>query len=164
MTRHLLCLPEACCSSDFRVMDGNEEYARLRFNFYTEQGGITLPDASYRIGSLGQSSGRWVLERDGETLAKACKPSVMFRSMDIDTDSAPVQVEPRSVITRSFNLITGGRIAGTIKPVHVFTRTTWIECDDTVRPIVCLFAFWLVALSWRRSSKASIAALMLGGG
>jgi hypothetical protein len=61
-----------------------------------------------------------------------------------------------SAMRRGFEIVAAdGVIAGRIEPMHAFTRRAYIDCDERVPELIQLFAFWLVALAWRRAKNNS---------
>jgi hypothetical protein len=149
----LTCLPQSLCNWNFRILGAPSGEAGLTFNFFTEQGTISLGGAELTVRKHGWLSGEWSLERGGETYADARKPSAMFRSFELHCGDTELTVKARSPFGRGFDLVAGGGVVGTIQPVHPFTRRATIECGDAVPELAQLFAFWLVVLTWRRAAK-----------
>jgi hypothetical protein len=148
----LTCLPSAFCSWDYRVFGLSTGSAELSFNFMGESGGIRVAGEELPLVKHGWLSGRWTLEREGQICAEASKPGI-FRTFEIQTEALAFTVEAQSAFSRVFNITVGGEVAGEIYPAHLFTRRAFIECHPTVPEIAQLFAFWLVALNWRRHSR-----------
>lgn len=148
----LTCLPLSLCSWNYRVLGAAGGEAILNFNYWTEQGTIDFDGVTYDIRKQGALSGRWTLESGGDVYAEAYKPSAMFRRFEITGGDANLVVEAQSAFRRSFSLIKGDMPVGSICPAHAFTRRATIECDG-VSELDQLFAFWLVALLWRRAQK-----------
>ncbi len=102
----------------------------------------------------GPASGRWTLEQAGQICAEALKPSALVRSFDLRVGEAQFTVQAQSLFSRTFDILFGEQTVGVIRTVHVFTRRAVIECSLEIPEAVQLFAFWLAALTWKRSSKS----------
>jgi hypothetical protein len=149
----LTCLPQSICSWDFNVLGANAGPGALTFNFFTEQGGIQLGLIHHEVRKQGPFSGHWTLERHGERIAEARKDSFL-RRFEMSTDHGSFVVQAESVFSRDFEILLGEKVAGTIRPAHLFTRRSSIECSDAVPELCQLFAFWLAALTWKRTAQS----------
>ena len=154
----MTCLPVSLCSWNFQVTGAAAGPASVDFNFFSEQGEISLGPGAYTVRKHGPLSGRWTLEKDGEVFAAASKPSALFRAFDIEAGDARFTVKAQSALTRSYAILSGGRKIGVIRPAHAFTRRAFIECGPEVPELAQLFAFWLVVITWRRAANDAAAA------
>lgn len=148
----LTCLPKSLCTWSFRVLGGASGPAELAFDFFTEQGSLSLGDGEYDIRKHGWTSGHWSIERNGQVCADARKPSAFLRHFEIRTGDVTIMSAADSPLTRCYTLLADGREIGAIRPAHPFTRRAVIECDPSVPELVQLFAFWLAVLTWRRAA------------
>lgn len=153
----LTCIPQSLCSWDFRVSGAPSGPAALNFNFFTEQGSISLGGIEFPVRKHGFLSGHWTLERDGATWADAKKPNALFRSFEVRSDAVQLTVKAQSAVTRSYDILADGSVVGTIRPAHPFTRRAFIECSASVPELAQLFSFWLVVVTWRRAANNSSA-------
>jgi hypothetical protein len=153
----IMCLPKSMCSRNYRVRGLPEGEAEVLFDSMTEQGEIILGGQTLRVCKHGIASGRWTLEADGEALAEAVKPSAMSRLMEIRTLGSTLTLQPRSMLSNVFEVHHDGHHCGTVRTMHSFTRRAVIECDDSLDSLTQLFAFWMVALMWRRNENAAAA-------
>jgi len=151
----LTCLPQSICSWDFCVIGAAAGPASVAFNFWTEQGGITLGDAEYAVRKHGALSGLWTLEQNGSVLAAVQKPSAFFRRFEFQNRTPELIVKAQSPLGRSYDLLSGDQSLGTISPAHPFTRRASIACDNAVSELEQLLAFWLVVITWRRAAKSN---------
>jgi hypothetical protein len=154
----LTCVPQSLCSWDYRILGASAGSAALTFYFLTEQGTISLGGAEHSVRKHGWLSGHWTLECDGDIYADAEKPSAMFRSFEIRTSEMKLTIKAQSAFTRAYEILAGGSVVGTIRPVHTFTRRAFIECSSSVPELAQLFSFWLVVLTWRRAANNNSAA------
>lgn len=150
----LNCLPASICSWDYCIKSGTETLAVLRFKSLSEQGSIEHNDHEIHIVKDGFMSGRWSLELHGDPLLTARRPSMFSRSCIITSNSEEYELIPRS-LSRSYTIRCRDNEVARIEPVHLFTRRATIESDASLPTLVQLFAFWLVAVFWRRSQNSS---------
>lgn len=129
----------------------------MEFDWFTEQGRILMGHSAYEIRKHGWFSGHWTCETNGLVVANAHKPSAMFRKFDLifGSDATGLILEAESVFGRAFEIRNERHSIGRIAPDHPFTRRATIECADEVPAHIQLFAFWLVALAWKRAAKSS---------
>ncbi len=153
----LTCIPKSLCTWDFRVLGTSAGSAAVTFNFFTEQGTISLGAAEFAVRKHGPLSGYWTVEHEGRTVADANKPSAMFRCFELRAHGLDFTVKAQSAITRCYDILSNGQFLGTIRPVHPFTRRACIECDSKVPEIAQLFSFWLAVVTWRRAANNNAA-------
>jgi len=147
------CLPRSLCSWDFSVIGISSGPATVEYDWLTEQGRIITGHMAYDVRKHGALSGHWTLERGGEVVADARKPSVMFRSFEINGAGVGFTVGAVSAMTRVFEITMSDHVVGRVSPVHAFTRRATISCSDVVPQHLQLFAFWLVGITWRRAAS-----------
>ena len=151
----LKCLPKSICSRNFRVIGLPEGEAEVDFDSMSEQGTISMAGEKLRVRKHGAMSGQWTLERDGEVLAEAIKPSAMTRRIEVRTLGVTLSLDARSAFSNEFLLSHDGTRCGSIRPMHSFTRRACFECSAPLDSTTQLFAFWMVALMWRRAEQAA---------
>jgi hypothetical protein len=150
----LTCIPKSLFSWSFEVHGLSNGPASLAFEFFKEQGSISLRGAKFHVRKHGFLSGHWSLELDGKSYADALKPNAMFRLFEVSAGAVQLTVKAQSAFTRRYDIISGGQVIGRIQPAHVFTRRGFIDCDSVVPEVVQLFSFWLAVITWRRSARS----------
>jgi hypothetical protein len=153
----LTCIPQSLCTWNFQILGTSAGSAELTFNFFTEQGSLSLGHMEFAVRKHGPLSGRWTLERDGQTAADAHKPSALFRRFELSSAGVHLTVKAQSAFTRGYDIFSGGRLLGTIRPAHPFTRRAFIECTSEIPELAQLFSFWLAVVTWRRAANNSSA-------
>ena len=151
----LTVVPESFCSSNYRVFGSSCERAIVAFDFFTEQGYISLGNVAFTIRKQGAFSGRWTLNDGSLQVGDAAKPNPFFRSVEIVVHQARFSLSAQSPWSRCFAISVGRRLIGEIRPVHLFTRRAIIDCSPELPELGQLFAFWLVAMLWRRDANNS---------
>ena len=154
----LTCLPMSLCSWDYRISGATRGEGILTFEWMSEQGAIRSGPDACAVRKHGVASGKWTLELNGTAIARAEKPSAMFRQFSIFFENRVFDLRAVSAFSRKFILWEGGRQVGAIEAAHAFTRRATIDCQDSVPEWVELFAFWLVAILWRRAAQSSAGA------
>jgi hypothetical protein len=151
----LTCIPRSIWTWNFDVVGASAGPASIAFNFFTEQGTISLGDSTYEIEKQGMMSGHWTLENSGQVVASAQKSSPFLRAFELSAGDAQFLVKAQSPFVRTFEIMFGGCVIGTIRPIYFFARKTELQCEERVPELVQLFSFWLAALTWRRAAKNS---------
>ena len=153
----LTCLPKSLCNWNFEVTGSPAGRASVNFDFFTEQGDISLGGSSFAVRKHGPFSGHWTLENGGQIIVEANKPNALFRSFELQVGNVQFTVKARSAFTRSFDFSIGGQNVGVIRPAHPLTRRAFIECAAEIPDLAQLFAFWLVVLTWKRAANNAAA-------
>lgn len=160
----LTCLPESICSWNYKITfaDSNAT-ASAQFDFWNEQGSITLDSNDYRI-QHAQLSDKWSLESNGRVVAVAIKPNPFGRLFKVSYGSQNLVLRAESPFTRSFRIEQNDRLLGTIRPKHSFTKRASIDCPSSITLPVQIFMFWLTVLMWKRAENNAATAGTAGWG
>lgn len=151
----LICNPKSFFSWSFEITGSTRGAASVDFDIFGESGTITHAETPYRVQKQGWLSGTWSVSSGSEVLATAVKPSAWTRAFEISSMDTPLLVKAGSPLGRSYEMISGGRVIGTISPTHPFTRRSTIACEDQIPELIQLFSFWLAVMTWRRSRQAN---------
>ena len=148
------CVPRGIFSWEFRLQ-GFGHHGALRFSWLTEQGELTVDETPFTVRKHGPLSGFWTLEQAGTPVIAAHKPSPLTRIFDLDSGNEEWMLKASSPFVRSFELTRQHQTVARIVPDHPMTRRSQITAfygDLEFRLLA--FSFWLVALTWRRSSRS----------
>jgi hypothetical protein len=153
----LQCQPKSICSCDFYVYGLSVGGADTEYNWFTEQGRIIIAEDIFEVKKQSIFLGHWTYEQHGRVIADAQKPSAFFRTFDISygSEGQSITLQAVSAFSRVFEIISEGRVVGSIAPAHPFTRRATIECSDSIPENIQLFAFWLAVITWKRSARNS---------
>lgn len=151
----LQCLPAGLCSWDFRIIGDAGTVGLTRLNFATEQGSVEIGNAPYEVVKDGVLSGRWSLTDGNREIAAAEKPNPLTRRLLLTHDGQTYTLQAQSVVGRSFELLHNDQQLARFEREHPFTRRSTIAGDPTLPMETVAFAFWLVALMWRRAARSS---------
>lgn len=149
----LTCLPQSICSWNYLITEPDIA-ASIEFDFWTEQGKITLGSDLYFVQHT-WLSGEWSFVSENSILALAVKPNPFTRIFQISCGNDSLILKAESPLTRSFLIEQSSVLLGTISPMHPFTRRAFIDCSQSLAIPIQLFLFWLVVLMWRRAANNS---------
>jgi hypothetical protein len=147
----LTCLPQSLCSWNYRLLGATAGEVPISFNFFTEQGAITYGAREMTVRKHGPLSGHWTLESNDQIEIDATK--ALTRRFHLQSTSLQFDLVAQTPFTRSFDILLNKQPVGTISPVHLMTRRATIDCSPAIPELDQIFAFWLVALSWRRAAQ-----------
>jgi hypothetical protein len=145
----LTCTPVSLFSWNYTVKHPTQSQASVEFDWFTEQGRIRGTLGTFEVRKHGLLSGRWTLERNGQVMCEATKPS-LSRVFEIRQENLRITLQAAHPFTRTFHLLEQGQPIGTITPLHPFSRRATVHCTRQIPETVQLFCFWLTAMSWRR--------------
>jgi hypothetical protein len=123
------------------------------FDWLGESGQIQVEGLRYEVVKQGWLSGEWTLERGGEVHARGVKTGVIGRTMEITGGGMTLTLQAHTPFGRGFDIDADGAHVGSVTPDHAFTRRATIDIARIVPPELQVFAFWLIALQWRRAAR-----------
>lgn len=151
------CLPKGICSWNF-ILEGDGRHATLKLNWGSEQGAITADGTDYKVRKHGFFSGDWSLDQGPTSVVSGKQPDALIRSFEIQNAQETLLLRAESASSRNFLLERSEEVIAKIIRDHGFTRRANIEplVQDLDFPTLA-FAFFLVAITWRRSAKSAAA-------
>jgi hypothetical protein len=145
-------IPIGWLAWDFDVRDdADQPQGEVRLSSWWERGAVIAGGAEYRV-FRESLLGAFVLEKEGLALARAEKPSALFRSFTIEHERRSFTLKALSPVRRAMVLSEGDIVVGTIEPEGILTRRARIKMLDELSPPFILFAVWLTLLIWKRES------------
>ena len=102
-------------------------------------------DGEFRLYRAETRSGDFVLERDGEIVARAVKPVMFWPRFDVQIGSRTFMLG-RGWRRGTFTLYEDGRRLGSVRR-GVFTRRVYIDLPQGLPLPAQVFVFWLVLVS-----------------
>jgi hypothetical protein len=151
----LSCVPRSIFSGDYDVMKNDMREGAIVFNWGSEQGEIELHGQVYYIVKKSMFGGPWSLLGGDLEILVAEKPSAFAREMEIRGDGGVTRITASSMFSSDFEITHDSAHAGTICREGLFSRRAIINCSDSMPQLTQLFAFWLVALMWRRAARSA---------
>src|SRR5918993_4467197 len=95
-------LPRRWYSWDFSLVSGDRTLAELDLSSWRERGVVTIADHEHRVYREGMVGGDFVIERDGQVLARATKPSAFSSTVVVTHDRREYTLQKRSIWRRGF--------------------------------------------------------------
>jgi hypothetical protein len=148
-------IPKHWYSWDYTVAHDGVTVADIDVSSWREKGVVTIEDVAYRAYRERLMGGAFLLERDGELLARAVKPSALSRRIMIEHDGVSFTLRPRSALGRSFQLVDSVRIAGILTPRSAFSRRMKIDFWVDLPLPVTVFVIWLTVILWKRDADGA---------
>ncbi len=145
-------IPKSWFSWNFRIMAGDRRVAEIETSLMSEKGRLSVEGMSYQAYREGMLHGAFVLDASGTVLARAEKPSALFRSFVLEHGGKSYTLAARKALKREFVLNDGESEIGTMAPAGAFTRRAVAELPEELPLPVQVFIVWLVLLMWRRES------------
>ncbi|HNT44891.1 MAG TPA: hypothetical protein PKN85_10520 [Syntrophorhabdaceae bacterium] len=148
--------PGSWFSWKFNILDENDQIiAGIDIRWMREAGELHLGGRSYRLFREGLFGGAFILEEDGMELARAEKPSSLFRSFTVTAKGRAYRLHAASPVGRTFILSENDRTIGVIRPENAFTRKAVIDLPEEIALPVKIFMAWLVFVLWKRDEESS---------
>jgi len=148
-------VPKSWFSSGYRVLEDNTTIAMVDLSRWREAGVLTINGSTYRVYRKGLMSGLFLLESGGSILARAQKPSALYRSFLVEDGGNQYKLEAESALYRKFILTQKENPIGSVYPESAFTNKAVIDLPEAISLPVRLFIFWLVIILWNRGSDAA---------
>lgn len=169
MSDTIRCLPRGVCSWNFHLT-GKDHRADVELGTFRDRGRIRVDDEhAFEVRREGLLSRTWTLvtPRDspggspegprGGSVVRTAEKLPLRRSYEIGLGSgATGTLRPRTLFSSAFVLEQGLSTLATIRTDHLFTRRASIQTAGrgVDFPTIC-FAFWLTAMTWRRTRRSS---------
>jgi hypothetical protein len=131
------------------VIEDDISIAQIQFAAWTNTGELIVEGDRYRVYRESSFSGNFFLEKDGNRLVKAVKPSP-FRVFQVYYTGREYELKAESSWKRIFLLHAQGETIGVIRPEHAWTRRAIVDLPDKFPLVVRLFMVWLVLSSWKQ--------------
>jgi len=157
--------PVGWLSRGYRITNGGELVGNVESGAWNSRGTIELVRRRFTVRRDGFWNPWYELADGREVLARARSAGAFRRGFVLfhggqqgdDKGGEEYRLEQATFFGRAFELTRRGEALGRIRPLGFLARSAEIELDEELAPELRLFAFWLVALAWRRASAAAAA-------
>ncbi|HXL86268.1 MAG TPA: hypothetical protein VN927_03620 [Gemmatimonadaceae bacterium] len=136
-------------SWNFQFVDDGTVVGEMVRSLWRETAELELADGSYGFYRDQVIGGDYVLERNGQILARATKLSWWRSNLDVELLKRSVKLRRPSIFMRRFAVFEGGTRVGFINPLRL-TGSARIELPSDWTLLDRIFLFWLCSLMWRR--------------
>ena len=148
--------PQSWFSWKFRILDVSDRHiATIDIGWVREDGELCLAERTFRLFRERLFGGAFILEYNGQEVARAQKPSAFLRSFAVSYRGRRFKLQAASPVVREFRLIENDRPVGTVRPENAFTRKAVIDLPDSIELPVQIFLAWLVLVLWKRDQESS---------
>jgi hypothetical protein len=151
-------VPESWLTWNFDVLDNDRKITEIKTSTLPESGRFSIEGSEFHAHREGMFSGEFFLEKDGEIVARAQKPSALKSSFDIEFSDRRYTLKKESWAGRSFVLLQGDLEVGSIRPEGMLTRKATVQLPDDLPIPLQVFVMWLTILLWKREADAGAAA------
>ena len=152
-------VPESWLTWNFDVLENDHQVAQIRTSTLPESGTFSIQGSDYRAYREGMFSGEFFLESDGQTIARAQKPSAFVNTFEIRHADRSYTLKKESFVGRSFVLLQGDLEVGSIRRESLLNRKAAVSLPDNMPRPVQVFVMWLTIILWRREANAGAAAV-----
>jgi hypothetical protein len=147
-------VPQGWLAWNFDVLENDRPVAEIKTSSLPESGTLTIDGSSFRAYREGLLSGEFFLESEGQTIARAQKPSAFLNSFEIQHSDRSYTLKKESFVGRAFVLFEGDREVGSIRPEGFLSRKAAVSLPEEMPKPVQIFVMWLTILLWRREANA----------
>ncbi len=151
-------VPESWLTWNFDVLENDQQVAQIKTSTLPESGTFSILGSDYRAYREGMFSGEFFLESDGQTIARAQKPSAFVNTFEIQHADRSYTLKKESFVGRSFVLLQGDLEVGSIRRESLLNRKAAVSLPDNMPRPVQVFVMWLTIILWRREANAGAAA------
>jgi hypothetical protein len=140
-------------SKGYRLKFEDGQVGSMTIQLLTDRVHFHFPAVVYEAAKESVLSNRWRLTLDGATIATASKPNPLVRTFEIASEQGDISIRSRSLFFCKFDLFMGGEKIGSIDQPNIFTKRALLTGPSTVPDVLQVFAFSLVALTWRQARR-----------
>ena len=148
-------VPTNIFSLDFQLRQQGRLVGELHCSVLRERGKLELEEGSYEMYRERLFSGDFFLERNGEAIARAIKPSIWRDTFEVSLLNRVVVLRRVSIFGRRFGVFENENQIGGISPISIFTRGANIDLPADWPLATRSFVYWLAFLIWKRHSDSS---------
>lgn len=148
-------IPKRWFSWDCRIEEDGVEVALLDLSALRDAANFDLDGRPWQIRREGLVRGDWLLQSDGQIVARATKPSAFTREFEVVADNRRMLLRPVGIARRAFELRHGDTVIGGMAPVGLFRRSADIALPEELQLATRIFLAFLVLTQWRRAQRAS---------
>ncbi|MGA7413009.1 MAG: hypothetical protein WBW33_21210 [Bryobacteraceae bacterium] len=145
-------VPHSVLSWDFSVLREGVPVAEIDVSWFREKGVLTLDGVQYPVYREHLLSGAYILELNGTQLARAEKPSALFRCFLFEHPGKTYTLQAGTAVFRKFVLLDDDREVGSITPEGPLIRNAMVDLPDNLPLPVQVFLIWLTVILWKRAA------------
>jgi hypothetical protein len=148
-------VPSNIFSSNFRLEEEGRLLGEVGASLWRDKGTLEIQDGTYELYREGQFVGDFVLEHNGNILARASKPSAFRNRFEVELPNRRLVLRKLGALSRRFGLFDGEKQVGGVYPLGIFTRRSNIDLPRDWPLPLRVFVFWLAFIVWKRQNAAA---------
>ena len=150
----LQAIPKNRLSSDYMIIADTVLLAEVKLSWWRESGEVMIEGQAYRLYRDGLTS-PFVLECNGVVVARAVKPSMWTRRLEVEIPGRHLTLDGAGCLRRGCVLQEHGIIIGEMTQTAFFSRNAQIAFPTDLSLATQVFLAWLVLMMWRRDDSAT---------
>lgn len=147
-------VPKGVFSSGYSLDQPHGRVGELEVSGWREKAELATTEGRFRLYRERTFSGAFVMEREGQVVARAVKPSALRAEFRLAIGGREFTLRRRGLFG-PFTLAEGDVAVGTVRRAGVFTRRTYIDLPDDWSTAVRAYVFWLVLVIWTREAASA---------
>jgi hypothetical protein len=148
-------VPSNIFSSTFRLEEEGRLLGEVNASLWRDKARLEIQDGTYEFFREGQFGGDFVLEHNGNILARASKPSAFKNRFEVELPNRHLILRKTAALSRNFALFDGEKQVGGVYPLGIFTRRSNIDLPGDWPLPLRVFVFWLAFIIWKRQNAAA---------
>jgi hypothetical protein len=148
-------IPTDIFATNFRLQQQNKLLGEVDTSVWRSKARLELEEGTYELYREGTFGGDFLLERNGNVVARATKPSALQNRFEVELPNRYLVLRKLSVFSRRFGLFDGEKQIGSIYPLGIFARRANIDLPADWPLATRIFLFWLALLMWKRQNRAA---------
>jgi hypothetical protein len=148
-------IPTNIFSSNFRLQQNDNLLGEVEASIWRDRAVLEIGEGTYQLYREGQFSGDFVLEHNGNVVARARKPSLFRNQFEVELPNQLLLLRKLTPLSRRFGLFDGERQLGSVYPLGIFTRRSNIDLPSDWPLAIRVFVFWLAFVIWKRQNAAA---------
>ena len=148
-------IPTNFFSTNFRLQQETKLVGELDPSVWRCKATLELEEGTYTLSRERFLGGDYLLERNGDIVARAVKLSMLRDKYAIQVGNRTIELRKAGWASRKFVLFDAEKQIGTISPQGMLTKRTDIDLPAEWPLASRVFMFWLVLLVWKQQSQAA---------
>ena len=146
--------PKHFFSKDYVLRSAGTTLLVLDVSAWRERARFELGGHTWQLYRESLFSGRFVLQRGADVVARATKPSALRSRFEVEFGQVTFTLRKVSPFSRRFGVFAGEQQIGGIAPASFLSRKVIIDLPNDWPAAVHVYVLWLVLLIWNRQKAA----------
>lgn len=143
-------VPKKIFSNKFEFLEDGQSAGSIKIAGWGDKAEIYIPDLTLSGYRKGVVKPRYFLERDGQVIASAFKPSIWSNRLELQLGKQTCEMKRKSIFSTTFVVVSGGEQIGYVEREGWFTFRSIIELPQSWPLPLQIFVFWVVLVMWKK--------------